>query len=412
MLKFAGFDGIFFTGKSDKPVYLFINDGKPELKSAAKLWGKDCFQTEDMLKEAHGQDTESISIGVPGENLSLISCIITARGAAAGRSGLGAVMGSKKLKAIAAKGTGKVQVADQAKIDSLRKEHLAELRSPGPGGGSFWDGWHTYGTSAITKNAAHSGDSPVKNWGGVGIVDFPDVDELSGDNAIKNLERRGGCWHCMVGCEGVLKAGTGEYKYPAGTRRVEYETHASFGSLCLNNNIESINMANHLCNCHGIDTISAGTAVAFAIECYENGILTKADTGGLDLKWGNHKAIVAITEQMCRHEGLGAILADGVKSGGGENRARFREICSAYRRSGTRNARSEAGKPSGRIFGGEIPYRRYTRKTHTGGRAVRPARTHHQRCGNLHVRLFRSERPVEVRGGIYRCGHRLGCGPA
>jgi aldehyde:ferredoxin oxidoreductase len=175
------------------------------------------------------------------------------------------------------------------------------------------DMFHKYGTSFMAVPAAHSGDSPVKNWGGVGIVDFKEIDGLSGDAAIANIDRRTGCWHCPIACEARLKAGTGEYRYPAGIRRIEYETQASFGILCLNNNTESLNMINHICNSYGLDTISGGNIMAFAIECYENGILTKNDTDGIELTWGNHRAMVDITWKMAKREGLGDILADGVK---------------------------------------------------------------------------------------------------
>jgi len=312
-LKFAGYDAVFFDGIADKPVYLFIDNGKAELRDASHLWGKDTSETEDTLQAGLGKGTEIVSIGQSGEKLSLISCIITRRGAAAGRSGLGAVMGSKKLKAVAARGNHEVPIADSAALDKIRREHLAALRAGKIGGASFFDLWHQYGTSVMTHLSAHSGDTPVKNWGGIGIIDFPDASGLSGDAAIANLERRASCWHCPLGCEGRLKEGTGEYKYPAGVRRVEYETQASFGTMCLNNNTESINMANHLCNIHGLDTISAGCTIAFAIECYENGFITKADTDGIELTWGNHQAIVAMTEKMARREGFGDVLADGVK---------------------------------------------------------------------------------------------------
>ncbi|MFC2038583.1 aldehyde ferredoxin oxidoreductase family protein [Chloroflexota bacterium] len=313
-LKFAGFDAVFVSGISEKPVYLLIDNGKAELKDAAHLWGKDCYYTEDKLKEDHGNECESVSIGESGEKLALISCIITKRGAAAGRSGMGAVMGSKKLKAIAVKGNMEVPVADKAGADQLRKDHVVSLTTKGPDGGmSFQERFHKYGTTDMTARSAHSGDTPVKNWAGVGIVDFKEVSGLTGDNAIANLASREGCWRCPIACEGRLKEGTGEYKYPDNVRRVEYETQGSFGAMCLNDNTESINMANHICNAYGLDTISAGCAVAFAMECYENGIITKEDTGGIELTWGNHKAIVDLTMMMAKREGIGDILADGVK---------------------------------------------------------------------------------------------------
>jgi len=314
-LKFSGYDAVFFTGVSEKPVYLFIDNGKAELRDASHLWGKDTYETEDILKAGLGKGAELICIGPSGEKLSLISCTIGNRGAAAARSGLGAVMGSKKLKAVAARGNQEVPLADSKMVSKLRKEHIDELKRPGPDGGeSYMENFHKYGTSRMTERSALSGDSPVKNWAGIGIIDFPNVSSINGDAAIANLESRAGCWHCPIGCEGRLKAGTGEYKYPAGTRRPEYETYSSFGSMCLNNNLESINMLNHICNSYGMDTISAGSTIAFAMECYENGIITKEDTDGIELTWGNHQAMVAMTEKMVKREGFGDVLADGVKA--------------------------------------------------------------------------------------------------
>jgi aldehyde:ferredoxin oxidoreductase len=312
-LKFAGFDGIFFSGVSATPVYLLIDDGKAELKDARHLWGKDTYETEDSVQAELGQGTESICIGPSGEKLSFMSCIITRRGAAAGRSGLGAVMGSKKLKAVAARGSREVPLADGDTVSRLRREQVAEMRAATMRGVPFFERWQKYGTSAGAEPSAHSGDTPVKNWGGIGVVDFPDASGLSGDAAIANLERRAGCWRCPLGCEGRLKEGTGEHRYPAGTRRPEYETQASFGTMCLNNDTESIAMANHICNSYGLDTISAGCVVAFAIECYENGVITKADTDGIELTWGNHRSIIAVTEKMAKREGFGDVLADGVR---------------------------------------------------------------------------------------------------
>jgi aldehyde:ferredoxin oxidoreductase len=308
-LKFSGFDGVFFTGISPKPVYLLIDEGKAELKDASHLWGKDAVETEEILEAEYGKQSRTACIGQAGEKKSLIASIMTDKGSAAGRSGLGAVMGSKKLKAVVARGTKPVIVADKEAADRLRKEHVKSMTVPGFGGiGSL----HKYGTSAMTDRSAHSGDTPVRNWGGVGVVDLPDVEGLKPDVLAGYVAKVGGCWRCPIACKAVLKEGV-EYKYPAGTRRPEYETQGSFGALCGNNNTESINKINDICNRYGLDTISAGTVMAFATECYENGIITKKDTGGIDLKWGNHQALVAMTEKMAKREGIGDILADGVK---------------------------------------------------------------------------------------------------
>jgi len=172
---------------------------------------------------------------------------------------------------------------------------------------------HEYGTSAGAYNSAHSGDSPVRNWGGIGVIDLPDRAGLHRDNFAARVVKRNGCWHCPIACKAIMKEGEGEYKYATGSRRPEYETDAAFGPNCGNSNTESISMANDICNRAGIDTISGGTVIGFAIELYENGILTRKDTDGIDLKWGNHQAMVAMTEKLAKREGLGDILADGVK---------------------------------------------------------------------------------------------------
>ncbi len=307
-LKFAGYDGVFFSGIAPKPVYLFIDNGKAELKDASHLWGKSTYETEDILQSAHDRTAKVMSIGPAGEKLSLVSCIITHKGSAAGRSGLGAVMGSKKLKAVVVKGEGKVPIADPEATEKLRKEYLPKI-SVAPAR----NGLHNFGTCSHTDSSAHSGDTPVKNWGGVGVVELSDVSGLSKEHFNENVVNRNGCWRCPVACRGNLKEGFGEYKYPAGIKRPEYETAAAFGAMCLNTNAEAIVMANHICNYYGVDTISTGTIIAFAMECYAHGIITKKDTDGIDLKWGNHQAMVAMTEKLVKREGFGDVLADGVK---------------------------------------------------------------------------------------------------
>ncbi len=305
-LKFAGYDGVFFTGIAEKPVYLLINNGKAELRNAAYLWGKDTYEVEKVLESELGKGVSVASIGPAGERLSLISSVMN-KGRAAGRSGVGAVMGSKKLKAIAVIGTAQVPVANKQKVSKLRRECLAKIKGP------VVDAFRSMGTASMTAASAYSGDSPVKNWGGVGIRDFPNASLISDVNVSANLQRRHACYRCPVGCSGYMKAGTGEYKYKAGTKRPEYETLCTFGTMCLNDNLESITMANDICNRYGLDTISAGCIIAFAIECYENGLITREDTEGIELTWGNHRSIIAMTEKMAKREGFGDILADGVK---------------------------------------------------------------------------------------------------
>jgi aldehyde:ferredoxin oxidoreductase len=305
-LKFAGYDAVFFTGQSDKPVYLLIDNGKAEIKDAANIWGKDTFETEDILRAEHGRDLELACIGPSGEKLALIAAVMNNKGRAAGRSGLAAVMGSKKLKAIAMKGKMKVPMADEQKANEMRKRHLSEI----PLTAKYTS---DYGTAGYFNMDAEADDAPSKNWGGVTPLDFSQYENIGGDPVIAKQERKYGCWHCPIACGGIMKASTGEYKYEAGAHKPEYETLAMFGSNLLNDNLESIIKLNDICNRQGLDTISAGGTIGFVIECYENGILTREDTDGLQMTWGNTKSIVAMTEKMAKREGFGNIIADGTK---------------------------------------------------------------------------------------------------
>lgn len=306
-LKRAGFDAAFFYGKSEKPVYLWINDGEAEIRDASDVWGRNVIETEEMLKEKHGDvRVQLASIGRSGEKLSLASAIITDKGRAAGRSGLAAVMGSKKLKAVAVRGTGKIPVEDNEKILAIRKRVLDELKE-----NSMAQNLRKYGMCSGTAESALNGDSPVKNWGGVGKEDFRTAEKLSGDNVIKYEVRKYSCFNCPIGCGGWVKVKSGPYAVEG--HKPEYETLAAFGTLCLNDNLESIIYLNHLCNNYGLDTIEVGATIAFAIECYENGLITKKDTGGIELTWENTETIVEMTEKIVEREGFGGILADGVK---------------------------------------------------------------------------------------------------
>jgi aldehyde:ferredoxin oxidoreductase len=305
-LKFSGYDGVFFTGISEKPVYLFINNGRAELRDANHLWGKDTYETDDILKSELGDDTAIACIGPSGEKVSLVSCIMHNKGSAAGRSGLGAVMGSKKLKAVAVKGKMKVPVVDEQGTKNLRDKYIPQL-----GGHIKW--MHKYGTSMVTVQLTKAGDAPIKNYSGVAVTDFPDAEPIGGEALLAYKLKSTRCYMCPVGCDALLKEGTGEYKYAAGSFRPEYETLVMLGTNCQVNNLDAINMANDICNRYGIDTISAGSIMAFAMEVFEKGLVNKQDTGGIEMTWGNHRALVAMMEKMAKREGFGDILADGVK---------------------------------------------------------------------------------------------------
>jgi len=308
-LKQSGFDGVFFTGISEKPVYALLEDGQVKLLDAAQIWGLDCSDTLDEFKRLHGNDTWAAYIGPAGERVSLLACIIDDRSRAAARSGLGTVMGSKRLKGVVARPTMEIEYADREKFKEIRRRIMKEyFHKDNP----TWALFHNYGTCGITAGSGESGDMPMKNWKGV-PADFPTVEKISDDAVIRYQVKRYACAKCPIGCGGEMKIEEGPYVVEG--HKPEYETIGVFGGMCLNDNIESITKCNDICNRAGMDTISTGATVAFAIECYENGLLTKEDTGGLELTWGNHAAIVAVTEQMAKGEGFGGeILGNGARA--------------------------------------------------------------------------------------------------
>jgi len=305
-MKAAGFDGVVFRGASARPVYLLLRDGEAELLPADEWWGWTCDKVEDEAQQLYGSKARSASIGPAGERLNLLACIINDKGRAAGRSGLGAVMGSKKLKAIVAVGSGNVPIADPDGLkEAIRRHREFMIQQEG------YRVFNQYGTSGITAGAVATGDTPIKNWAGA-PEDFPTAAKISDDSVLAIQKKKYACWRCPIGCGGHTTVENGPYK--SETHKPEYETLGTFGAMCLNDNLESINLCNQLCNQYGLDTISTGCTIAFAIECYENGILTDEDTGGLKLTWGNHEAIVELTRQIALGEGFGGrMLADGMK---------------------------------------------------------------------------------------------------
>lgn len=304
-LKFAGYDGVFVTGTSNDPVYILIDNGKAEIRNASHLWNKDTYITDDALKSELGKEVQVACIGPSGEKRCLISAIVHDKGRVAGRSGLGAVMGSKKLKAIAVTGSLEAPVADPKKVSALREKYIKELSGP-------IDLFRKYGTPGGFIPIAEEGDAPTKNWLGYAPVDLPDYRLIGGDAVIAKVEKKYACYRCPIGCGGLMKKGK-MYEYEAGVHKPEYETIAMLGSNCLNADLESVIKMNDICNRYGLDTISVGATIAFVIECFEKGVITKADTDGLEMTWGNSKAIVAMTEKLAKREGFGDLIADGVK---------------------------------------------------------------------------------------------------
>ncbi len=310
-IKNAGYDGIFIVGKSQKPVYIVLNDKKVVFEDASHLWQKvDAVDTEEKLKQVHGADYKVICIGSSGENLSLISGVVNAKGRLAGRSGFGALMGSKNLKALCVKGTHLVEVHNADKVWKHTTDLLTDLVN---NLNDFGKTMKNCGTAGTLTDSAESGDSPVKNWVGVGSKDFPPevADKINAFEVTKYEREKYACYGCPFGCGGICEV-PGK-KLLKETHRPEYETLCGFGVQLLNDDVESIFMVNELCNRAGLDTISCATTVNWAFEAYEQKFIDSKTTGGLKLEWGNNETVVKLVEQMANNEGFGAMLKDGLR---------------------------------------------------------------------------------------------------
>ncbi len=299
-LKHAGFDAVIVRGRSPKPVYLFIEDGKAELRGAKQLWGRSTRETEDALKEKHGGDAQVASIGQAGENLVRFSCIMTNYRAAA-RTGLGAVMGSKRLKAVVLRGGLDIAVADLERFERLATAARERLLLH-----KFSASTTKYGTSILVELMSEIGRFPTRNFQSGA---FEHAARIGGERLVREYKLKDrACFCCPLRCENFVRV-------PGGGRlsdgKVEYETLSSLGGRCGNADLEELLYANRLCNLYGIDTISCGGVVAFAMECYERGLLTKRETEGIELKWGNAGAIIECIEKIAFRRGFGAKLAEG-----------------------------------------------------------------------------------------------------
>jgi len=315
-LKFAGFDAIIIEGASETPVYLWIHDGKAELRDAKHLWGKDTHTTTDMIIEEHkaelGSDAEKIKvacIGPAGENRVRMACIINDKNRAAGRGGHGAVWGVKKLKAIAVRGHLKVKIANEDKfreavktaIDKIKKSPVTSEALP------------TYGTAVLVNIINEHGIFPTRNFK-TGV--FPTADKISGEKLaetilVKEEARKEVCWGCPIACARWSRTGvkpwTGEGGGP------EYETIWSFGAQCGVDDLNAIAKANYLCNELGLDTISMGHVIGTLIELVELGKVPKEKFRGLEVAWGSPEAIVELTWRTAYRSGIGDDLAEGAK---------------------------------------------------------------------------------------------------
>lgn len=311
-LKRAGFDGVFVSGVSRTPVYLFIKEGRAEIRDATRLWGKDCTQTQETLVEETGEtDLRAAVIGPGGEKRSLMACVINDKHRAAGRGGCGAVMGSKNLKAVAVRGTSRIEVADPGKIREINRQILDWMKT-GPARGLLKE-FGVFGTGGGTAANGLTGDTPVKNWGGAGTVDMGEerllkIATITYDEKYKT--RKFACAQCPLGCGARYRVAEGKWPLEE-TDRPEYETLGAFGTMALNDNAESIIKCNDICNRAGLDTMSVGSTIVWAIECYENGLISREETGGIELTWGNAESIVAMTKAIADHAGFGRVLARG-----------------------------------------------------------------------------------------------------
>ena len=306
-IKKCGFDGILIKGIANSPQYISIIDEEKQILDASDVWGLDAIETENFLKEKH-KNSQVACIGQSSEKLSLISGIVNDKGRIAARSGLGAVMGSKKLKALVLKGNKKISLYDKDSLLKHTKDYNERINSAS----GLVSIFKTYGTTAGNTFSGSSGDMPIKNWGGNSIENFPTerLNKISGGEINKYKQKDYGCFSCPVRCGAIMKVPELDIEE---THRPEYETCAAFGPLLLNDDLLSIFALNELCNRAGLDTISAGGTVAFAIECYENGLINKDDTDGLELTWGNSEDIIKLVKKMVNREGIGDILADGCK---------------------------------------------------------------------------------------------------
>ncbi|MHA1588593.1 MAG: aldehyde ferredoxin oxidoreductase family protein [Candidatus Thorarchaeota archaeon] len=301
-LKLAGYDAIFFTGASPNPVYLNINDSTVELLSADDVWGRDVFETDDILRERHGKRARLIYIGQAGENLVRFAAVMNDRDRASARSGLGAVMGSKKLKAICVRGTGKIEVADPKKyMDTMDEFYRRMLANP------FTPGRAKYGTTNLVEMMQHIGRLPSYNMR-QGV--FEGYEKISGETITeKYLVKPRSDWCCLQRCARYTTVKEGPYKYIGGGP--EFETQSALGSRCGNDNLESVLFGHHLANQYGMDTISLGGTISWAMEAWDEGLLTADDTEGIDLSWGNHGSIVKLIKMIAFREGFGDLLAEG-----------------------------------------------------------------------------------------------------
>ena len=305
VLKFAGFDGIVVRGVSKKPVYLFLDDGKVELRDASHLWGKMTHETEEMLKKEIGDEKiEVAQIGPAGEELVRFAAILSMHNRANGRTGMGAVMGSKKLKAVVARGKQRVEAADKAVITRMHKWGVENLDSI-----ADMKGLAKNGTADVIMFQNSIGSLPTRNYA---EGQFENAEAICGDTmSATMLKKRDTCFACVVRCKRVIETQFGGEKVLQTYGGPEYETLATFGSYCGIGDLSAVALAHQLCDMFGMDTISCGATIAFAIECFEKGLITEKETDGLRLKFGDAATMILLLKKIGTRQGFGKLLGEG-----------------------------------------------------------------------------------------------------
>ncbi len=302
----AGFDAVFVKGISESPVYILLDNGKAEIRDASHLWGKSTSETDAAIKEELGDKNISTAlIGQGGEHLSNMAGVIGDCHRAAARGGTGAVIGSKMLKGVACRGEQDVPVSDMTEIVNINKEWNDHAKGRGAVPvGKF----RVTGTTSDYDSSVYLSDAGIKNWYGTpDDLTEEEVQNLMGvvmDPKYKTGKQ--GCHACPVQCGAYYHVKNEEYDIH--TSRPEYETLGSFGSMLLCGDSDTVNICNWYCNEYGYDTISFGGTLAWLMECYNKGIFTQDELDGIDLKWGNGDAIIAMTKRICDYEGVGIPL--------------------------------------------------------------------------------------------------------
>ncbi len=299
----AGFDAVVIRGQAESPVYLWLHDGEAEIRPANHLWGKTTGDTQAAVQEELGERTARLAlIGPAGEKMVRYACVINDLKHAAGRTGMGAVMGSKKLKCVVARGRAQVPVADKEGVQALAKYMSTNWKE------KAWS-MHELGTPGGLTGLHKQGKLPTRNFQD---GQFEGNEKIGGE-ALRDtlLIDRGGCYACPIRCKRVVEVNDDDYQVDPLYGGPEYETLGSFGSVCGVDDLRAISKANEISNAYGLDTISAGMVVAFAMECFENELLTVEDTDGLELRFGNGKAMVEMVRQIAERRGLGDLLAEG-----------------------------------------------------------------------------------------------------